>query len=118
MRIILPLTAACLYGSAAFGDSKPADYLSGIALLNICDKDDTNSQIQCIGYITGVHGAVAMMERKGLNMQYCQPPELSARQIELVVIAYLKKNPADLHTAAAPNVWLAFIEAFPCHKSQ
>jgi len=93
------LLAAGLLGSAAAIASEDAS-LNGAALLTECEADS----MFCNGFIIGVLAGSAVIEVGKTtprhtygSLRWCDPKGLEYLQIRLVVLKYLKDNPANLH---------------------
>jgi hypothetical protein len=63
----------------------------------------------CLGYIRGV------WDMANQGPQICSPDSAIAGQATLIVIKYLKENPAQLHRSGALLVREVLREAWPCN---
>jgi hypothetical protein len=97
-----------------------AGFLTGDGLLEQCREYEKSQAGQdysyveaglCLGYITGVGDMV-----KAATSRACPPEDANRGQVILVVIKFLKENPAKLHVAAFVSITVAMQEAWPCPK--
>jgi len=63
-----------------------------------------------MGYVSGLAAAIT-----GERL-ICPPPEVTNKQLYLVVGNFLEANPARLHTSKAALALEALLKAFPCKK--
>lgn len=81
------------------------------------DIEDFAKVGRCIGYISGVVGAiqVASMEGSSNVLEACFPEQgLGDRQAIRIVTSYLRNNPQLLHEGDLSLTVVAIKEAFPC----
>ena len=101
-------------------------YISGVQLLNYCEPIG-EAQGFCAGYVVStldtsryfssiVNLLPPMKGHAPVTNQVCPPDKVSIQQLELVVVKWLKENPAKLNYAASSLVLGALNEAFPCGK--
>lgn len=73
--------------------------------------------IYCWGFMSAMQQASGMfVEGKSILMS-CVPPQATLTQLIKVYVAWGNRNPAKLHQPAAASVTHAFMDAFPCGKS-
>lgn len=105
-----------LWGSGR-ANAEDGGYLTANQLLTDCSRNSANAMYHvCGGYIAGISDLMASLSRGGRLRNYCLPPNATISQLVLVTEKYLKDHPADLNTAAAANVFIALLQAFPCEK--
>ena len=109
MRVLLFL--ALIYPAMA---SAATAWESGNDLLSKCEQEGDFFEGVCVGYILGImDGHDALIVWGELNEPtFCRPDGLSVRQVQAVVIKYLKEHPEDLHKVASSLVLTALTEAF------
>jgi hypothetical protein len=93
-----------------------ADIHIASELLNKCESKQFEDLVYCHGYVAGVVDAYLSVMRRDRrpNARFCIEQSASLSDIGRVVLQYLRDNRAELHTAAASNVWLALAGAYPC----
>ena len=72
----------------------------------------------CLSYIHGVWDMIRLRSLEKKNdplFENCPPDGTMTEQGVLVVIKYLKENPADLHHHAIAHITEALQEAWPCN---
>ena len=117
MRLWLSI-GICLFSTGALCGS-PAFFHTGIELLRLCDGD-IQDQPLCLGYIMGVNDTQFTNDQI-LAKYFDTTPRynicaqgVSADQLRLVVIKYMKDRPEGLHYQASSIVGAALGSAFPC----
>ena len=103
-----------------------AEFVDGNQLYRWCTTAESDgirhfqSQASCISFITGAADTIRSADRwaewKGRPKLAiaCLPANVEVGQIEDVVVAYLRNNPADRHHPAAAVAIEAMNSAYPC----
>jgi len=103
-----------------------AEFVDGNRLYRWCTTTEAEgithfqSQASCISFITGAADTISSADRwarwkgRGKLEIACLPTNAEVRQIEDVVVAYLRNNPANRHHPAAAVVIEALSSAYPC----
>ena len=108
--------------SCAASDPMPRHYISSQQLNLFCNtvgKSDDEARLMralCQTYVVGVvdgHELVALVSPKPLRV-FCLPEGIFNAQLTDAVIAWMKKNKVELNEPAAPSVFSALKDAFPC----
>lgn len=127
----------CLAALLALSTSASAQNVNGNDLYSMCQSDTVELRAYCSGYVTGVnegfHFSTFIVALKsgiefenaeeanlhvGRILGVCIPPEVTALQLQDIVTAWLRDNPADRHTPARMAAFMALGEAFPCDLSE
>ena len=105
------VTALSLVAMLAAAGPCAAGFYSGNKLFEMCTAPDgTPIRAQCAGYIEGIADE---MQVHGLPA--CIPAgKVDSRQVNDVVVSYLRDHAAIRHLDAAPLVEAALSQAFPC----
>jgi hypothetical protein len=114
MRILICALVALGWAGAALADD-------GNKLLEICKASEgSQSRVKCLGYVTGVHDAIAVFKSTGaVKISPCVPAGATPSQMADVVVKYLTENPKDRDYSAAGVVMAALINAWPpCNKPE
>lgn len=88
-----------------------AEFLSGNKLHESCTARDTVNQMDCLGYISGVHDALA-------GVTICLPQSVTRGQIMDVTVRWLNANPDKRHLSADQAVNAALSSIWPCSSRQ
>ncbi|MCB1557061.1 MAG: hypothetical protein KDJ15_07090 [Alphaproteobacteria bacterium] len=99
-----------------------AAQFSGAYLLHVCDSGPDGRETvkgghtACQAYIAGVVDYHNMLRSMKIAPQVdiCVPERTAPRQIQDVVLAYLKAHPEHDSFVAAPAVTMALYDVFPC----
>jgi hypothetical protein len=97
-------------------------FMDGNTLLTLCEAtinlktpDDAVKTYQCSGYISGVVDIYDTFIGQGvMTAKWCRPDTITIGQLARVVTKYLREHPESLHLAAADQVEIAIVLAFPC----
>src|ERR1700730_14572858 len=116
MKLILLMTfvAALLTGSAR-AEETAAGFMTGGALLAMCDS--VAGEDRCTGYIAGVADALALAHRSGdriAGSRGCIPPSGTDRQMRDIVTRTLGEHPEQRPRAAVGVIVQVLTDAFPC----
>jgi hypothetical protein len=116
MKLILLMTfvAALLTGSAR-AEETAAGFMTGGALLAMCDSVD--GEDRCTGYIAGVADTLALAHRSGdrvAGSRGCIPPSGIGRETRDIVTRILGEHPEQRPRAAIGVIVQALTDAFPC----
>lgn len=102
-------------GSAAEAEEKQVNgYLDGNELLTWCSESIT---ARCGAYDMGVADAMQFFRTDGGNLtgfRACIPPPVTSKQVEDIVMKFLREHPELRHLSAAGLVINALADAFPC----
>jgi hypothetical protein len=121
MKRALVILGLVLAASSADADLQVSSSMNGNQLLDRCEElEKSNADaVWCVAYVDGVWDTIHLFQSTGIGMvglDVCGRPGTTGRQLALAVREYLRGNPKDLDTNAAPQVFVAFAEAFPCEK--
>lgn len=86
-----------------------AEFLSGNKLLEKMNAGDFHSQGMALGYIVGVHDALA-------GVSVCAPESVTAGQLEKIIKMWFDNNPTLLHYSADRAIFVALKAIWPCAK--
>lgn len=92
-------------------------YFTGVSILNWCKKEDEISNILCVNYLKGLYdGAALPRQVYKLDAQFCKPLAVSGNQMRLIFLKYAREHPERLHESAAPLLFSALADAYPCPR--
>lgn len=103
----------------------PAPPPLSLRRLNVPNRGKTRSgtaaagsfeEIDCGSYVEGVKDMLAYLREHrvaGIPLS-CLPTTMTVGQLEAVVSAFIRRNPQLYNAGAAPAVYAALVEAFPC----
>jgi len=104
----------------SFGQAR-ADFYSGSQLLEKCEAflgDEIANLAKgntCFGYIGGFSDSHEnFVNWGGHRKEWCQPENITGKQLVRVVTKHLQENPQRLHLGASSLVANALGLAFPC----
>lgn len=108
MRVIL-LTALLM------GLAGPvwADFETGNSIYSLCEAKEVWKRATCHSYIIGVFDA-RWSEGKSAALPTCPPKGITRKQVQDVVLAWLKDHPANRHEDASILIHVALFKAWPC----
>ena len=106
MKSILAYVSLIALSSVTWG--APVVYVDTDKLMPLGDKVHSFSH----GYIAGI------AEYMSFHGDACPPPRANPRQLHVVVMRYIEKNPKALRYPALRTTTIAFQEAFPCNNYQ
>jgi hypothetical protein len=73
-------------------------------------------EIDCGSYVEGVKDILAYLREhrvEGIPLP-CLPTTMAVGQLEAVISAFIRRNPQLYNAGAAPTVYAALVESFPC----
>ena len=106
MQKLLPLAfSLCVLSSPA-----KAEFVDGNTLLSRINGNDIE-QFHALGYITGVVDAL-------MGSVICPPPNITARQVNDMVLSFLKASPGVRHKSADAIVSHVTSLAWPCETKK
>lgn len=121
------LAAVLAVSSISVAQPARADFRDGNRLYADCTvREGASTYYQdkayCLAYIVGANDGIesglvlaeVYTEIDDLQRPYCLPDNVTAGQLTDVVVAYLRKNPAERHLAGSIVVFAALTQAFPC----
>ena len=89
---------------------------SGNDLLHTCSETDFYSAGYCLGYVRGLSsGADAALSM--MNKKICYTSGVTIKQLQDVVVAYIRRNPATRNKNAIILTIEASMEAWPCKEA-
>lgn len=94
----------------------------GEILISTPDGTPTNANMReasiCLGYIVGFRDGIEIGEQPASGLPgkklYCEPPNVTHRQVMRVAVKWLRANPQRLHEPGAVLLAFALRDAFPC----
>lgn len=89
--------------------------MTGNMLQEVCESEDTLSQLLCTGYMQGINDS--HFTTQGWDKEatyYCKPDNVTAGQLMKITKKYMANNPGKLDWAASSLVLNALEGAFPC----
>jgi hypothetical protein len=95
---------------------QPANALSGLELMKYCSHKAGIEDTSCLSYMRGfTDGFFSGTALGKTNIKTCLPSQgVEAEQTRLIVEAYLREHPEQLHREAGLLAMSAMIKAFPC----
>ena len=87
-----------------------AEFLTGNQLFDSCTSRESIMQMDCLGYVSGVHDALA-------GITICLPSGVTRGQIMDFVTQWLRANPAQRHLTADQTVSIALNAQWPCKRA-
>lgn len=130
MRKTLAAVTAVILGLAAATTSSPvrAEFISGNTLYRYCtgtdsDYSQVSQRIICTTYIQGAHDGLEAggryvtfkIDSKDDPIQIvCVPSGVETGQLQDLVVAHLRDNPAVRDLSASVLVLAAIAKAYPC----
>ena len=112
-KLIVSMLCGLMIGFSGSGFA--GGFQTGNTLLAKCKSEDSYNFGFCLGYIEGVNDAHdALAEGMGVSPVCWLPENVTAGQLEKVVIKHLEAHPEDLHLGASGLVLSALYKAFPC----
>ena len=115
LALALSTTATLAY--SRHHDQASVHAITGNDWPSICSSKTTNSfdRMYCQAYARGVADGFKLWQVGDLgSAQVCIPDTVSERQLIDVVVAYIRRNPANGHLRIAAVLGLAYLEAWPC----
>lgn len=111
--IRLALTIALFASAAVAQPVSSGQFIRADKLYDACKTESPN----CIGYVAGVADFYAMIAAQAPAVfNYCPPHEGSPRQISLIYLRFVEKNPKDMTKSASSVLMAALDDAFPCKR--
>jgi len=110
-NIISAALAVCLVASPVQAREFAVD--DGNDLLSTCNSGEYYNQGYCLGYIRGLSLGVDAVLETG-KKKICYPENVTMGQLRDVVIAYIRRNPAERNKNAMVLVAFASSDAWPC----
>lgn len=113
LRLFLWAVGAHLVSHAPASAATPL--LDGNTLYEFCTSQDAQKSAYCNAYVRGIYEDLfldAVMKRKDPNFM-CVRQTVTYPQIKDIVVAYMRKSPAERDGFAWVQVRDALIEAFP-----
>jgi hypothetical protein len=104
---------ACLCGTAMAAEPTTRVFLDGNDLLARCSGAGFDSGV-CEGYVMAVADAMSG-DNSVLGLRACIDVQVKGTQVREVVVAALRRGPANWHLTARGLAAKAIAEAFPCH---
>ncbi|HMG84944.1 MAG TPA: Rap1a/Tai family immunity protein [Terracidiphilus sp.] len=113
---------------AAFPDRSGAQTLSGADLLKNCQvvlegKPNNTAMldgVSCLAYLRGMSDTFDLWKvfndqrRQNNPPPACVPNGVTAREIAIVVMKFIKRHPTEMHHAASDVALTALMDAYPC----
>ena len=92
-----------------------AGAITGNELFALCKDTNGVGQVRCLEYIHGVSDMMVVMRygEAGLNVP-CFPETVDLFQRRDIVVRWLEEHPETRHEPALGEIWLAFLDVFPC----
>lgn len=100
--------------TVSFCSSAADTYLSGKELLDSLRSSSDVQRRAALGYILGVHDAIAALAEAGKVKPICSPKKLNSGQLHDVVKKYIEENQSMLQSSASEFVLVALSKSFPC----
>ena len=111
LRFVL---AGILTHAAAYPTQAASSFHSGSGLLERCESKDPSLLGMCLGFTVGVADSFDCQRILLSGYRWQSPRDVTAGQVQKVVVKYLNENPEELHLAAGSLVAAALSKAFPC----
>ena len=119
------LTALCLC-LLLFSNPAHATRFSGAYLLHLCEIDAkgketvTGGHAACQSYIAGVLDYHNVLQSLDLapKIDICVPSTASLRDLQLIVLKYLRSHGEHDAFVAAPAVTMAIYQVYPCRRGK
>ncbi len=100
-----------LLGRSVWGETQ---YMTGNDLLMICKNEAL--RVVCASYIAGVVDAHNLFVESGyIRRVWCLPEDVTTKQLEQIVINYLKTTPEHLEKDRSGLIIIALMEAYSCN---
>jgi hypothetical protein len=120
---LIPMLFACIL---FIPHSANATRFSGAYLLHLCEIDAkgketvTGGHAACQSYIAGVLDYHNVLQSLDLapKIDICVPGTTSLRDLQLIVLKYLRSHGEHDAFIAAPAVTMAIYQAYPCRKGK
>lgn len=93
-----------------------ADFVSGNKLYETCTSSEVSSLLICDGYTEAIFDAAGQPPNGVLGWEHCGRGGVTLRQVEDIVVRFLRTHPEKRDFGAAGLVGQAVAEAFPCQK--
>jgi Rap1a immunity proteins len=106
--IVGTLMTICLASCAA----RANDYVDGRQLLGMCSAPPGPQRVWCMGYVTGVAGAMGINPINGYSA--CIPRDATVADLVAIVVRLVPSYPSIGGYGAAGLVAHAFADVFPC----
>lgn len=95
------------------GTASPVDAITGNKLLEVCDAGEQGGAIM-VGYCLGFTNGLISGYQLGSPAQLCIPPGVSQKQIQDIVVKYVREDPSVRHLDVDLSSVLAVMVEFPC----
>ena len=109
-----------LLSAFLLGVLRPAQaaFMTGKALLAMCNSQDADNVFACENYIAGVIDYHVLVKSLGTapSVDFCLPDGLKMQQITIIVRNYLAQRQEQHGFVAAPAVALALYNSYPCSR--
>jgi hypothetical protein len=94
-------------------------FFSAYELLGYCEESaPAHTQMDCLGYLTGVMDSVYFLEDAEFETNVCPPPSpLSRGQLQRAWVNWAREHPEGLGLSAYSSALQAFARTWPCDES-
>jgi Ssp1 endopeptidase immunity protein Rap1a len=105
----LVVASGLLWPASVFSQIGPSSFVTGNDLYDECtNSTESAKHIHCTGYVTGIADFLNM------DGSVCLPANVTVRQIEDVIVNYLRQKPRYRQISASALAGTALRKAFPC----
>lgn len=91
------------------------DYIDGRQLVGMCSSPPGPQRVWCMGYVTGVAGAMGISPINGYSA--CIPRDATVADLVAIVVRRIPSYPSIGGYGAAGLVAHAFADVFPCSNA-
>ena len=110
MKRLIIIAALC---SASPAEGREVANDDGKEILSLCESSYDFSKGMCLGYVRGIATTTDILMQMN-DRHLCFPKSVTVGQMRDVVIAYIRRNPAQRHEGATLLYMRAINEAWPC----
>ena len=105
----LVVAAGLLWPASVFSQIGPSSFVTGNDLYEECTNPTGSAKhVHCTGYVTGIADVLNM------DGSVCLPANVTVRQIEDVIVSYLREKPQYRQISASALAGIALRKAFRC----
>lgn len=113
---LLGLFASSVYGEEIDRTGEHT-YYTVTKFLNVCKEEGQINITICAHYMMGLYDGVSLLRYiYKLDAQFCKPMAVSGEQMRLIFLKYMREHPERLHESAAPLLFSALADAYPCPR--
>jgi len=113
----LAIVTIIALSAIACGSAGGAEFMTGKALLRICEDKTPHGYDAgiCVGYVSGGSDQLDGLKGSALpELNYCLPSTVSTGELRDVVVNYMKRHPERLDQQASFLIFEALTSAFAC----